>query len=172
MDWGKRRACTMRVFFRVLLLVAASAVFAAGIPAFAEEKAPPGPDKKEKCPVCGMFVAPYPAFVSAIRFRGGAYAYFDGPKDLFRFYIEPGRYGSKKKTEDIEAVFVKDYYKLESIDGRAAFYVAGSNVSGPMGHELIPFRTEKDARHFMKDHAGKSIYRFREVTKKVLEGLK
>lgn len=172
MDGGKRRACTMRVLFRVLLPVVASAVFASGNPAFAGEKSPPKPDTREKCAVCGMFVAPYPAFVSAVRFKGGAYAYFDGPKDLFRFTIEPGRYDPKKKPEDIEAVFVKDYYTLESIDGRAAFYVAGSNVSGPMGHELIPFRTEKDARHFMKDHAGKSLYRFREVTKKVLDGLK
>lgn len=161
-----------RANFPVLLLVAASLIFAASIPAFAEVKAPPRPDTREKCPVCGMFVAPYPAFVTSVRFKGGAYAYFDGPKDLFRFCLEPGRYVSRKMPEDIEAVFVKDYYTLEFIDGRTAFYVAGSNVSGPMGHELIPFRTEKDAKNFMKDHAGKSLYRFRDVTKKVLEGLK
>ncbi len=172
MDRKARGAGTKRVSISIMLLFAASVIFAAGVPAFAEEKAPPRPDTKEKCAVCGMFVAPYPAFVSAVRFKGGSHAYFDGPKDLFRFCLEPGRYGSKKTTEDIEAVFVKDYYTLQFIDGRTAFYVAGSNVSGPMGNELIPFRTEKDARHFMKDHAGKSLYGFRDVTKKVLEGVK
>ena len=29
-------------------------------PATAAEKAPPAPSAKDKCPVCGMFVAPYP----------------------------------------------------------------------------------------------------------------
>jgi nitrous oxide reductase accessory protein NosL len=40
-----------------------------------------------------------------------------------------------------------------------------------MGHELIPFATEADARTFMKDHRGKQILRFEEVTPQVIEKL-
>ena len=31
-----------------------------------------------------------------------------------------------------------EYYSLTRIDARAAWYVIGSGVVGPMGHELIP----------------------------------
>ena len=66
---------------------------------------------------------------------------------------------------------MKDYYSLEFIDGRTAFYVEGSDVYGPMGKELVPFGREKDARQFLKDHKGKSLLRFGEITKEVLKGL-
>jgi nitrous oxide reductase accessory protein NosL len=66
---------------------------------------------------------------------------------------------------------VKDYYSLEVIDGRTAFYVEGSDVYGPMGRELVPFGREKDARQFMKDHKGKSLFRFGEITTEILAGL-
>ena len=55
------------------------------------------------------------------------------------------------------------------IDGREAFYVLGSDVYGPMGKELIPFEKETEARGFLKDHGGRSILRYREVTPAVLK---
>jgi nitrous oxide reductase accessory protein NosL len=33
-----------------------------------------------------------------------------------------------------------------------------------MGHELVPLATEEDAQEFLRDHAGKRILRFDEVT--------
>ena len=47
----------------------------------------------------------------------------------------------------------------------------GSDVYGPMGRELIPFVKESEARDFLKDHKGKSIIRFRDVTAAVLRPL-
>jgi len=41
-------------------------------------------------------------------------------------------------VEDIDSIYVTDYYNLTLIDGYQAFYVVGSNVYGPMGKELIP----------------------------------
>ena len=35
-------------------------------PATAAEKAPPSPSAKDKCPVCGMFVAPFTNWLGAI----------------------------------------------------------------------------------------------------------
>jgi nitrous oxide reductase accessory protein NosL len=156
---------------RILLLVGVTALLVAGVAAYAAEKSPPAPGEKDKCPVCGMFVAKFPDFLSAVRFRDGSYAYFDGPKDLFRYTLGMKRYAPAKRPEDVEEVFVKDYYSLEFIDGRKAFYVTGSDVYGPMGDELVPFRREKDARQFLKDHKGKSLFRFGEITTEVLEGL-
>jgi nitrous oxide reductase accessory protein NosL len=143
----------------------------AGAPGYGRDALPPGPGEKEKCPVCGMFVAKYPDFLSSVRLQDGTYTYFDGPKDLFRFLHGMKRFAPTRRPDDVEAVFVKDYYSLEFLDGRKAFYVEGSDVYGPMGRELVPFGREKDARQFMKDHKGESVLRFGEVTPRILEGL-
>ena len=64
-----------------------------------------------------------------------------------------------------------DYYDLTLIDGYGAFFVVGSDVYGPMGRELIPFKNEGDAKGFMKDHQGKTLLKFQEVTPEIVKGL-
>ena len=81
------------------------------------------------------------------------------------------KYNPSKKIEDIDSIIVTDYYGLTPIDGRQARYVAGSNVYGPMGHELIPFEKEGDANEFMVDHAGKSLLRFDGVNADLLKSM-
>ena len=48
---------------------------------------PVKPEPREKCPVCGMFVARYPDWVAGIRFQDGSRALFDGAKDLFKLLL-------------------------------------------------------------------------------------
>ena len=126
---------------------------------------------KDKCPVCGMFVAKYPDFAAQIQFRDGSTFHFDGAKDMFKYYLNLSRYAPGKKTTDIAAIFVINYYDLTLVDGLTAYYVIGSDVYGPMGRELIPFVRETEARGFMQDHKGKSIIRFRDVTPTTLKPL-
>jgi len=130
----------------------------------AGEQKPMQPTSKDKCPICGMFVAKYPDFLAQIIFKDGSYAFFDGPKDLFKYYLAHQDKTSANKDSDVDSIYVKDYYTLVPIDGRTAFYVIGSDIYGPMGKELIPFDKESDAREFMKDHLGKSVLHFKEVT--------
>jgi nitrous oxide reductase accessory protein NosL len=129
------------------------------------------PSPKDKCPVCGMFVAKYPDFVAQVIFKDGAYAVFDGTKDMFKYYFNLKKYAPAKQIEDIASIYVTDYYSLEPIDGTMAWYVVGSDVFGPMGKELIPFARETDARGFMKDHKGKSLLRFKDVHFELIRGL-
>jgi len=124
-----------------------------------------------KCPVCGMFVARYPDWFTSLTFRDGSAVYFDGAKDMFTFCLNMKKYRPTKSPKDIASVAVKDYYSLKVIDGRKAFFVSGSNVYGPMGKELVPFARESDAREFIKDHNGKKILRFEDVTPAVLKSL-
>ena len=138
-------------------------------PAAAAEKAPPAPSAKDKCPVCGMFVAPYPNWVGQIVFKDGERFYFDGPKDLFSYYFAPGRYMSARKRADIAEIYVTDYYSVAAIDGRKAFYVIGSDVRGPMGKEFVPFAKKTDADGFLKDHKGEKVLRFDEITPATLQ---
>ena len=129
------------------------------------------PAEKDKCPVCGMFVAKYPDWIAEVRFRNGGYAVFDGPKDLFKYLADLKRYAAGRRQEDIKAITVTDYYAVRPIDGATAFYVTGSDVYGPMGAEFIPFEKETEAREFLKDHEGKQILRFKDITPAVLRGV-
>jgi copper chaperone NosL len=137
----------------------------------AAEVKPVKPTPKDKCPVCGMFVAKYPDWVAQIVLRNGSRLYFDGVKDLMKFYLNPSSYQSATSRSEISVVIVTDYYTLEGIEGTRAFYVIGSDVFGPMGRELIPFAKESEAREFLKDHKGKKILRFQEITAEVLKPL-
>ena len=67
------------------------------------------PSPKDKCPVCGMFVAKYPDFVAEIVFKDGSYAVFDGAKDMFKYYLDLKRFNPAKKPADIRSIYVTDY---------------------------------------------------------------
>lgn len=127
--------------------------------------------EKEKCPVCGMFVYKYPAWTAEITFKNGTHHVFDGVKDMMKFYFEPQKYDDKVKKDDFEKIRVIDYYTLKAIDGKNAFYVAGSSVYGPMGRELIPFKNLSDAKNFIRDYGGNKILTFGEITREIVHEL-
>ena len=131
----------------------------------------PAAKANDKCPVCGMFVSSHRNWISSIHLKNGSVFFFDGPKDMFSYYLDPGEYVPSAKQSSIAEIRVKDYYSLKSVDARKAYFVAGSNVSGPMGKELVPLAGESDAQAFMRDHKGKSIYRFNEITSATLKSL-
>ncbi len=129
------------------------------------------PTKNDKCPVCGMFTGKYPDWTAQIIFRDGSYATFDGVKDMMKYFIDLKKYNPSQDASRIDAIFVKDYYSLEDIDAKKAFYAEGSSVTGPMGWELVPFRNKSDALGFMKDHHGKRLLTFPDISRDVIRGL-
>ena len=139
--------------------------------AMAEDKRPAQPSKKDKCPVCGMFVYKYPDWVGEILFRDGSRAFFDGAKDLFKYYFNLKKYQPSKSIKDISAIYVTEYYDMKIIDAKTAFFVIGSDVYGPMGKELIPFVNRDDAEAFKKDHKGKRILRFKDIKPGIIKKL-
>jgi nitrous oxide reductase accessory protein NosL len=164
---GDRRALLAATGIMIVL-----AGFLIGAQTAAEAPQPPAkPSPANKCPVCGMFVAGYTDFLAAVVFRDGATAYFDGCKDMFRFLLDMARYAPGRKRADVAAVWATDYYSLKWIDGMAAFFVLGSDVLGPMGRELIPFGKETEAKEFLKDHNGRSLLRFADITPDVVKDI-
>ncbi|WP_319496069.1 nitrous oxide reductase accessory protein NosL [uncultured Cohaesibacter sp.] len=131
----------------------------------------PMPGDRDACPVCGMFPARYPDWIATVLFKDGHADHFDGAKDLFKYLLDMPKYASGRKAEGIDRMGVTDYYATERIDARSALYVMGSDVLGPMGHELIPHPDRYDADEFMKDHQGKRAVTFEEVTMALLLGL-
>lgn len=152
-------------------LLAAVSVLLFALPAAAEGPVVAKPSPKDKCPVCGMFVAKYPDWVAVVVLKDGSQRFFDGPKDLYKFLLDVKQYAPGKTQSDIDRFFVTDYYAVKLIDGRTAYYVLGSDVYGPMGKELIPFANEAEARDFLKDHGGRRTLRHREITSAVMNDL-
>lgn len=127
--------------------------------------------KTDRCPVCGMFVYKYPKWVARIVFRDGSACFYDGAKDMFKHIFNVAKYTPGKTAESITALHVTDYYSLDLIEAKSAYYVVGSDVLGPMGHELLPLKDEQSAREFLQDHKGKTILRFQDVTEDVIKSL-
>lgn len=131
----------------------------------------PDPAPADTCPVCGMFVAKYPEWVATVLYKDGHAHHFDGAKDMFKYLANVTHYAPAHSRDDIAVIAVTEYYGLERIDAREAWYVIGSDVYGPMGHELVPLASEEEARDFLADHSGARWVRFDEVDSKLLEAL-
>ena len=136
-----------------------SLLLAAWIP-LAAAQAIPKPGAKDLCPVCGMLVSKYPNWVAVVTWKDGHAHFFDGAKDTFKFLGDLAKYAPGHRKDDITGIYVTDFYNLERIDARQAIFVIGSDVLGPMGHELVPLASKADADDFMKDHKGKRVLSF------------
>ena len=129
------------------------------------------PSRKDKCPVCRMFVSMFPDWNARIEFKDSAYATFDGAKCMFKYYLNIKKYNPPKDKKEVTIISVKDYYSKTSIDALQAFFVIWSDVYGPMGHEPIPFEKEADSKKFLKEHKGKKILRFKDINPNVIMSL-
>ena len=118
-----------------------------------------------------MLVSKYPNWVATILYKDGHAHHFDGAKDMFKFWHEPAKYAAGHRREDVATIWVTDFYGLQRIDARKALFVTGSDVLGPMGHELVPLANRADAEDFLKDHKGRRILGFADVTRELAAGL-
>ena len=124
-----------------------------------------------RCPVCGMFVAKFDVWITQIRYDDSTVFSFDGVKDMMAYYHNPAAYNGQDQSK-ISEIWVKDYYSLKWLDARQAFFVIGSDVHGPMGHELIPFSSKAAAESFHTDHHGRQILLFDEITVETVDRLR
>lgn len=131
----------------------------------------PRPDARATCPVCGMFVAKYPYWVATTLFQDGHAAHFDGAKDLWKFLLDVPRWAPGRTASDVAASAVTAYYDSSRVAAATAWYVIGSDVLGPMGHELVPHASEADAKEFLTDHKGRRVVRAADITLPLLAGL-
>jgi nitrous oxide reductase accessory protein NosL len=148
------RAAIMTMLLMAFMAASAQSALAAG---------PFTPTDKDKCAVCGMFVKSYEKWVSQVVFKDGTYAFFDGPKDMFKYYLDIPKYNKGKTRDDVEEVYVTEYYGAKVVRARDVVFVIGSDAVGPMGKEIVPVMPES-AKTFLKDHKGHKALKFEEVT--------
>lgn len=159
----------------------AAALAAAGVAGCGGQSTPAGTptpvalDGGEQCDVCGMVIAehPGPSATTSFAERGPegheGPAWFDSVKERF-VYVQRKRERGWEPT----ATYVTDYsavnYEVtETADGFAisrhvgpasfvaaseVVYVAGSDVHGAMGVELLPFSARDDAAAFREKYGG------------------
>jgi nitrous oxide reductase accessory protein NosL len=118
-----------------------------------------------------MFAAKFPEWVSSILYPDGVARHFDGPKDMFKYLLDLSKYEPQRQAGGFKAIVVTEYYGLRRIDARQAFFVIGSDVLGPMGHELIPLASDEEAQEFLKDHKGSHALRFDQIDTRLLNML-
>ena len=124
-------------------------------------------DTSGECPICHMGVehgVPGPA---AVVFKDGKVVGFDGAGDMFRYILEPAKYGFD--AGNIKNVYVTDDTTKKFLDAKTALYVLESDVQATMGSEVVPFSKKEDAEKFKTEHKGEKIVAYSEIT---LEALK
>jgi len=109
--------------------------------------------------------------MAQVVYDDGVALFFDGAKDLFTYLLSPQRSVPDQYDTPVVGIFVTKYRDREVIDGRSAIFVAGSDVRGPMGSELVPHGSIAEACEFARDHGGTRIVGFEQVDRKLLSGL-
>jgi copper chaperone NosL len=153
----RRRDCTAA-------LLAICVTPQANLAAAGDKLVVPAPAQMDLCPVCGMIVSKYPNWIATVVWKNGRAHHFDGAKDMFKFLQSLPKYAPSHTLNDIQLVAVTDFYNLEKIEAKKALYVIGSDVMGPMGPEFAPLASRADAEDFLKDHKGKRILGYAEIT--------
>jgi nitrous oxide reductase accessory protein NosL len=114
---------------------------------------------EDRCSYCGMKVKPDSAWRVVDKTNQRS---FDTPRCAFGAKLE-----GKEKVGALELV---DYYDREARPSVDLVYVAGSDVIGPMGPDLVPVKPAMVDK-FTKDHGKKAVYREAEITPAVLKSL-
>ncbi len=118
---------------------------------------------QDRCPVCAMKVNAHKKFSSAIQLTNGDTFYFCGTGCMIRSWLHPEIFLNAAKSELKKSV-VQDYFSGAQVDGLAVYWVAGSDVVGPMGPALVPILDEGQVEIFKHRHGGKAAFRLGEMT--------
>lgn len=118
--------------------------------------------KEDRCPVCGMFPAKRPKNAAAMVLKDGRTFYFCGNGCLLRTWRHSDRH-LKVPAESIQRMVVQDYFSGAPLDAEKAWWVAGSDVVGPMGPALVALRTEQEMERFKARHGGRKVFRLEQI---------
>lgn len=146
-------------FFAMFSMFCAGVWALAGDPATVEIEI----DEDDRCPVCAMRVVLYPTFAAAMDLRNGQKFKFCSNGCMIRSWLRTEAFLGVEK-EEIEHIWVQDYFTGRRIDGAEAIWVWGSDVRGPMGPEPVPLASEKDLEAFNRRHGGKVVFDLKELT--------
>ena len=129
----------------------------------------PRPTKKDRCPVCGMYVWKHRKNMAGFVFKDGKKVFFCSTKCMFHAYHNFKKYFPNESKDSLKLIWVTEYYTTKPMDARKVYYVIGTDIIGPMGYMIVPVKGRKAAETLLRDHHGSRILTFDEVTEKIVE---
>lgn len=118
--------------------------------------------EKDRCPVCGMKVAEYIKFSSAIQMSDLTTHYFCSCGCMLRAWLHPDIFLAASRQE-LKTPVIREYFTGDQLDGRSVFWVAGSDVIGPMGPALVPVNGKKEVEVFKRRHGSSAVFVLEEL---------
>ena len=115
---------------------------------------------EDRCPVCAMRPIKYPRFAAAIQLTNGTTFYFCSAGCMLKAWLQPVIFLGYR-AETLERPVVQDYFSGEPVDARQVFWIAGSDVIGPMGPALVPLLESSHVEAFRRRHGGTEIFRLK-----------
>lgn len=119
------------------------------------------------CPIKFVDTSRYPKWRAVILYKDNQKEFFSSPKSMLHYFYTQ----SYRNFSGVQALYVTDYETGGLIESSEAYYVFGSRIVSMSGDDLIPFGTRESAEKFAKEHSGKRIFEFKEVTKKLVDYL-
>lgn len=110
------------------------------------------------CRNCGMPSSEFPKWRSKVTTKAGD-VWFCSPRCMFITTLD-----KDKAPKEIQGIQVVDYYSTKSFDAKTGYYITGSDILGPMGHDFVPVKDKAAADDFKKEHRGNKILKFDEVS--------
>ena len=118
--------------------------------------------KADRCAKCGMLVEDYPRWIAGGVDRTGKAERFCCPRCMFVWLR-----GSR--GEGAREPWITEYYQQQRQPIDQVFFVIGSDVTGPMGKDLVPVKDRPAAERFLSDHHGTRIVQANEITADLLK---
>lgn len=115
------------------------------------------------CAHCGMPSLDYPQWHAKAITDTEKEIHFCSPRCLFIYFQD------KDLSVKIKKAWVTDYYTTQQVDAFSAYYVVGSNKTGPMGWDIVPFAQEGDAEAFKTDYKGKQVLRYEAISPELIQ---
>jgi nitrous oxide reductase accessory protein NosL len=119
--------------------------------------------ERDRCPVCGMKVAEYQKFSTAIQLSDRSTFYFCSSGCMLRAWLHPDIFLASSKGK-LKSTVVREYFTGAQMDGDDVSWVAGSDVVGPMGPAFVPVKGKKALDIFRKRHGGKIVFMLKELS--------
>jgi nitrous oxide reductase accessory protein NosL len=129
----------------------------------------PEPDKKDRCPVCGMFVYKYPKWAAGFVFRGGKTYFHCCPKCMLHNLNNIAKYQPGKTRDQLELIWVTEYYTTRKMVAQDLVFVVGTRLVGPMGLDLIPVKGAAAANTLKQDYNGELILTVDQITPEIID---
>ena len=107
--------------------------------------------------MCGMFPSRIPECAAAMKLKDGRTYYFCSNRCLLTAWHQPRSYLGPEAV--VSRMVVLDYFRGQPLDGSMVWWVAGSDVIGPMGPALVTLDSHEAVEAFVRRHGGKQRFK-------------